>query len=72
MNPTTHPLILKLQVGARSFKRFKCPRGHEQQGEYRVYLHGPDGLVEFTSGPLCRRCYVERLVAGCETAEVPP
>jgi hypothetical protein len=61
---------LELQT-AWAKKRFRCPRGHEQLGEYRVHMHGPNGLSEAKSGPICRRCYFERLVSDCETVEIP-
>lgn len=63
-----HYRVEAYAVGARTLKRFRCPRGHEQDGDFRVTIFGPTGKAEHTSGPLCRRCYFDRLVDTCETA----
>ena len=50
--------------------RFRCKRGHEQEGEFSARSHAPDGRLEYQSGPVCRICYLKRQIEDCETERV--
>lgn len=51
-------------------RRYRCERGHEQSGEFRITAHDIGGKTEYQSGPLCRVCYVLSVSEGCETAPI--